>query len=105
MPIEALVWVTFLAPFVIWPPIVIAIMRRMDHEPEADGSRTDGRESAVAVASGLVGGRREQCGASIVLVLGPAAQLIGHDPAVVCLERLLSKQSSGRVICAAIDNH
>ncbi len=102
MPMEAVIWVTFLAPFVIWPPIVVAIMRRMKDEPE---SNAETNASTATVASALLRARTECCGASVVIALGPAARLKGREPAVACLERLLAQGAQKSCVCTLRDGH
>ncbi|MCZ2111542.1 MAG: hypothetical protein LC118_18595 [Dehalococcoidia bacterium] len=82
----AIVWVALLAPFVVWPPIVVVIMRKMkDDSPGTPSLRS---RSEAVIATTLVDGRLERCGATIILALGPAARLQGRKPAVVCISNL-----------------
>jgi len=86
VPTPAIVWVALLAPFVVWPPVVVVIMRKMkDNSPGTPSLRSP---SEAAIATSLLGARLERCGTTIILALGPAARLDGQRPAVVCISNL-----------------
>lgn len=105
VPIPAIVWVALLAPFVVWPPVVVVIMRKMkDNSPGTPSLRSP---SEAAIATSLLDARLERCGTTIILALGPAARLEGRRPAVVCISNLGEPKAHHHAlgVCAMADEH
>ena len=105
MVTPTIVWVALLAPFVVWPPVVLVILRRMKDEPPGTPSLRSPSEAVIATA--LIGARLERCGTTIVLALGPAARSEAGRPAVVCISRLGEPKATHTAlgVCGLADGH